>query len=307
VYGKSISILDDGAQLENMLISSLQRGYFSEEEVLIRKKWTGKLRYSISGFCLGMLTDFDGLIVLRFINKDEVNELSRELQQTKTQLDNFIYRTAHDIRGPLATIQGLVNLLRMRTDDNDVDRFIDLIDSHAQTLDERLYQLVYLAQADEGNNQPKYVIDFNALETNLRRVIEKNAFVDFLEMHFNGPQETVRGINEDLLGAMLNNLLQYLLSLPQTSVNDHIFCHLEIRSQALNISLRGLGFRVDQGIQKVIMDEGVSIYTDLLQYSKFVHFFAAQKIAWKLKASIHVEFPAVDSVQFNIQIPINRE
>lgn len=39
-------------------------------------------------------------------------QIARELQSVNEELETFIYRVSHDIRGPLASIQGLVNLAK---------------------------------------------------------------------------------------------------------------------------------------------------------------------------------------------------
>lgn len=304
ICGQSVSCLEASGELEDVIKQRLQAGYFTDVLIKLNKKWGGTLTYSISGFYLGLLADNSSHIVLRFTNKDEVEELDRKLLQTKTQVDKFIYRAAHDLRGPLATIKGLVNLLKIRDNNTDVDRLLPLIDSHAATLDERLYQLLYIAESEVGYEEPTYNVDFTDLETHLRRVIEKNAFLDFLELTVTAPPGATPGYNEVYLRAIMTNLLLHLLSLPKSNTDCLIGVHAEVSRNYLNINIKANGFIADNEIQRNFEDFGAS-YPDLLRYSKLTHFFAAQKIASKLKAIVNVDFITDDCQQISITIPPN--
>ena len=141
------------------------------------------------------------------------------------------------------------------------------------------------------------------LETHLRRVIEKNAFVDFLELSVTAPSGITSGFNEVYLAAILTNVVLHLLSLPKNSTNCYINIHAQVGNNFLNIFIKGEGFLADQNIKISLEDFELSIYTDLLRYSKLTHFFAAQKIATKLKAITNVEFISTDCQQISITIP----
>lgn len=57
-----------------------------------------------------------------------------ELQKVNDELDNFIYRISHDIRAPLATILGLVNLMQ-------IDKTVDCMLEYTQKITERVQHL----------------------------------------------------------------------------------------------------------------------------------------------------------------------
>lgn len=306
ICGQSISILNGTNSLENAIRQQLSGGFFSDLELDLHKKFGGSIRYSISGFYLGLISDISGIIVLKFSNRQEVSILDQQLQLTKAQLDNFIYRAAHDIRGPLATIQGLTNLIKMRKDDTEIDRFLQLIDAHSCQLDERLSQLLYLAEVDEEDSKPNNEIDFYELETHLRKVIEQNSFVDFLELEFFVLEEKLRGVNEVLLKKLLTKITLHFLSLQRSKPSNQIIINWEISSTLLTIHFRALGFVVDQTTQKEINEQGPSLYTDLLKYSKLAHILAAKKIAWKLKASIHIDSSIEDGHYLTVTLPRKR-
>jgi hypothetical protein len=301
--GKSVSCLEERGQLSDILKQRLRDGVFNDEMVSVLRKSGGSVKYSISGFYLGMLTECSGEIVLRFVNREQVDAIEHKLVQTKNQIDHFIYRTAHDLRGPLATIQGLINLLKMRTDDSEVDRFVHMMEVHGTTLGGRLNQLVYLAKAEETVDQPAFQLSVDKLETKIRKVIERQSFIDFLDVIIVSKDRYLSGYNELQIKAVLINLVLYILSLPANDKANLIKIELKETFGLLAITMRFEGFECDNTIAENLSDIHTARYVDLLRSSRYTYLFAAQKIALQLKALIKVDFITQNGQQLSIMIP----
>jgi light-regulated signal transduction histidine kinase (bacteriophytochrome) len=300
---KSVAYLEPSGNFADMLRALLQKGYFNNELISIKKSNGNIAPYSISGFYLGMLTESNGSIILRCINREELEEMDRKLEQTKTHIDNFIYRTAHDLRGPLATMQGLVNLFKIRKDNTEVDRFVDLFESQGKKMDERLHQLMYLAAVNEQIHEPTFCLNISEMETALRKTIERNAFIDFLELIVTPHTPILYGYDEIQIQAMLTNVILYILTLPKCSTTSFIRITTTEDMSGLILTIKAEGFQADTEIRRNIHDINSSTYSDVLQSSKFTYLFAAQKIALPLKALISVDGINSSSEQLIISIP----
>ncbi|HEY5917777.1 MAG TPA: histidine kinase dimerization/phospho-acceptor domain-containing protein [Chryseolinea sp.] len=298
---KSLNYLTGNCDLVSVMKNELTQGYFEERKAFLFSKSNRKITVGISGFYLGLISDINGYIILRITNLDEVEVINQQLQQKKAELDNFIYRTAHDLRGPLATIKGLINLLKMNA--GELDRLLPMIDAHANKLDERLFQLVYLAKADLEVEAPSEVVDFNTIETTLRRIIEQNAFVDFLQFHFNAPTAKLMGVNEALLSSLLSNLLFHILSQPMSSLDSIVFFRINREGNVLKVTVGTQGFTTNDLLAKTIRNDEF-LYTDLVNYPQFLNFYAVQKIAWKLKARIRINFISSERQRITVLVPI---
>jgi hypothetical protein len=301
--GRSISCLEKSGSLSAVLKKLLTSGVFNNEAVSINKKSAGSVKYSISGFYLGMLIECSGVIVLRFVNCEQVDAVEQKLRQTKSHIDNFIYRTAHDLRGPLATMQGLINLLKMRTDDLEVDRFVNLIEANGATLGDRLNQLVYVANAEETVDIPTFELTIDKLETQIRKVIERQAFNDFLEFTIVCNASSLSGYNEVQIKSVLTNLVLYILSMPSYGGRNFIRIELSENFGELTIAIRFEGFECDNSIAHYLTDMDTARYVDLLQSSRHTYLFAAQKIALQLRAFIAVDFITLHGQQLSVTIP----
>ncbi|HEU5290610.1 MAG TPA: hypothetical protein VFU05_08220, partial [Cyclobacteriaceae bacterium] len=229
--------------------------------------------------------------------------LKQQLQAKKVELDNFIYRAGHDLRGPLATIKGLINILKIRENNDEVDRLVQLIDAHANTLDERLFQLVYLTQSGSNCDLDNDEQVTNNIETRLRRIIEKNAFVDFLELHFTGPETELRGVDCNLLCETLENLLLYILSLSMNSAHNQIFYRLEYDLHELRVIIDSIGFVITEQVTEALQIPDFE-YTDLVRYPQMINYYTAQKRIGQLHSRIKVLLLSPDRQRIEVRIPI---
>lgn len=90
------------------------------------------------------LLSFDGCLVhlgkeemsgfaIYLFDVTEKNQMQEELKQAHFELDSFVYRSSHDLRAPIASILGLVNIANL--DLENVAKYIDLIKQSAKRLD----------------------------------------------------------------------------------------------------------------------------------------------------------------------------
>jgi PAS domain S-box-containing protein len=74
----------------------------------------------------------------------------RELLQTNQELDTFFYKASHDLKGPLASIMGIVNLARLENSPDELPRYLEMIESSTRRLDNTLLDLIELARTRRG-------------------------------------------------------------------------------------------------------------------------------------------------------------
>jgi ligand-binding sensor domain-containing protein/signal transduction histidine kinase len=65
----------------------------------------------------------------------ELELLNRELNKTNAELDSFVYRTSHDLRAPLTSIQGLINLTKIEQELTCQQKYLGLIEKSVKKLD----------------------------------------------------------------------------------------------------------------------------------------------------------------------------
>ncbi len=304
VKNQPINHLAGDKDLCAVLKANLVAGYFSEKRARLftkNKKW---ISVSLTGFYLGLISDLNGSIILKIKNLDELDQMSQQLILKKAELEDFIYRTSHDLRGPLATLRGLVNLIRLRKDNDELELLIGMMVERTEKLDERLSKLLYLSQAEREISTPNYIVDFKSIESEVQKIASQNAIPAFVKFRFSAPETELQGLNEVLVKALIINLLQHILSLPMSRLDGLVSISILVEKNLLNITFEAMGFIVNETIKEALL-RSEFIYSDILNYPQLVNYYTAQKIVSGLQAQIHFELIEEDIQQLSVGILIH--
>jgi signal transduction histidine kinase len=66
-------------------------------------------------------------IVTRKDAEEKIQRTNQELSKRNTELDNFVYSVSHDLRAPIASVLGLINLAKKDIDIHMKDMYLDMI------------------------------------------------------------------------------------------------------------------------------------------------------------------------------------
>jgi PAS domain S-box-containing protein len=101
----------------------------------IRKHRSGKLINVI--LCgVPVLLDHEAIGIYGvYIDITDRKKVEEELKIRNAELDNFVYKVSHDLRAPLSSVLGLVNLSRIQGNTDDLLEYIRIIGDKVQALD----------------------------------------------------------------------------------------------------------------------------------------------------------------------------
>ncbi len=83
--------------------------------------------------------DLDKKVIARTIELDKSNH---ELEKAVKDLDQFIYKTSHDLRGPIATMQGIINLGIIEAGDKASREYFNTLHKVSNNLNNVLFRLI---------------------------------------------------------------------------------------------------------------------------------------------------------------------
>lgn len=285
---------------QEALAGMLENGFFEDQPIMLTSHTGTSIAFTVSGFYLGMITEINDLIVLKFKTADPVEAIIKQLSIKNSELDNFIYATSHSLRGPLATLKGLINLMKMP---HEVDRnfIITQMDLYADRLDERLHKLIFFAESDKGHEFSNAQLTLDLISKRLKQTCDKDVASKMQQIQFTETlQDATRPVeNGELILAMLQNIRAFFCRNATQSFNlifratpyEH-FNEFELTAHniQLNEALRRNFDVVNFG------------YTEILTEPALTDLYAAKKIILKLKG--HLKFTASDgSATASILLP----
>lgn len=153
LIGKHVSILfyrNEPKSLERIQKELKKQGYSYNTERILKTKKGRPIPVSISA---ALLHDGDNetdgiLCIAKDISAQKKKE--EELRKKNDELNSFIYRVSHDIKGPLSSVLGLIYLAKSEIDEPEaVSEYINLIEQSANRLDRIIGELLELSSINQ--------------------------------------------------------------------------------------------------------------------------------------------------------------
>ena len=70
------------------------------------------------------------------------NQKNNELQKVNEELDRFVYSVSHDLRSPLSSILGLINIARLTQDRQELDEILSMIKGRVNSQDHFIREII---------------------------------------------------------------------------------------------------------------------------------------------------------------------
>ena len=175
----------------------------------------------------------------------ELLESNIQLVKSRSELDSFLYRTSHDIRGPIATLLGLTSLAKLEAKDSLMSTYLDKINVTADKLNEVISRLTNVSQI---NSQPLNIQDTDVYYT-INEVVSnlKEEELNGVSFKLAGPPPTHVNTDKILLKIILENLLH----------NSFKFSDTNERNSFVNLDIQQNG-----NLELIITDNGVGIESE---------------------------------------------
>jgi PAS domain S-box-containing protein len=169
---------NEGIDLNNLITSSKT---ISVET--IRRHKSGKLVSVIIYGVPVMLNNQTIGIYGVYVDITERMRVEEELKIRNTELDNFVYKVSHDLRAPLSSILGLVNLAKLPGNTDDPMDYIDIIGEKVEHLDHFI--------GDVLSHSKNLKMEVSVSKVDFSQIVERT----FTELNYlEGAQDMVRNI-----------------------------------------------------------------------------------------------------------------
>ncbi len=128
------------------------KGYVKNEQVeFLRRDGTTFWGFlsSILSKDSGGMPIFDGAIVdISDLQRSKIllHEKNDELKKINAELDRFVYSASHDLRAPLSSLLGLVNVTMLENQNPKITKYLDLMKGSVHKLDELINDIIHFSR-----------------------------------------------------------------------------------------------------------------------------------------------------------------
>jgi len=234
----------------------------------------------------------DKLKGMEAIWRAETLERETEIQKTKnaeiskknTELDNFVYRVSHDLRGPISSLIGLYNIVKKEITDELSIYYFDLYNRQINRLNNIIIDLIELTKVKDWHVQ-KDKIDFIQIVDDCLssfNYLPKYAKVD---IQLNIDEKINFLSDKSLVNTIIQNLIENGIKYAR---NEKPFLKIDIQKEDENLSIK-------------VSDNGIGI--DEIYHKKiFDMFFRACEEVSGTGLGMYILSKAIEKLEGNVQL-----
>ena len=230
--------------------------------------------------------------------KIDLRNKMTELEKTNDELNRFIYSISHELRAPLVSVIGIINLVKMEDLYHSSGEYWSLIETCSNKLD------YYIQKTLQYYKNTKDVPDHSEIEFEklIGELIELHAYSD-KDTKFNvNIKQNVKFVGdafriEVILSNLISNAIKYQKSNePNKTVNIEI--DVTEHQASININDNGMGI-LKEHLEKIF----TQFFKSKMHHGSGLGLFIVKEALNKINGTINVSSNIEDGTTFKITIP----
>jgi PAS domain S-box-containing protein len=233
--------------------------------------------------------------------EDLLKKQNEELIRINSELDRFVYSASHDLRAPLMSVKGLINMIKLDPEKQNTDQYLALIEKSVNKLDHFISDIIHYSRNARMDIMPKQ-IDFNEL---LQESIDSLRYMEGADT-----VKSIRNIVQDApfcsdysrLLMVFNNIISNAVQYRDTRKEDS-YLKIDILVDAKRAILRFSDNGI--GIPEEYVDKIFKMFFRANADSKGsgLGLYIVKGVLEKLEGSVSVQSRIGEGTTFNFEIP----
>ena len=227
-------------------------------------------------------------------------ETENELKKTNFELDSFVYRASHDLRAPLRSVLGLLNLIKIESDDAQKMTYIGLAEKSINKLDSFILDLTNFSRNTrlEIKKEP---IDFESVIAecieNLKYMENADHVKSIVQIHQSEPYLSDFGRMVILFQNLISNAIKY----QRPYIDSYVKVKIDVSPSGVDIEVEDNG----KGISKEYLDKIFEMFFRASEdsYGSGLGLYITKQVVEKLLGKITVESVFNEGTRFKIWLP----
>ncbi len=182
-----------------------------------------------------------------------LSETNNMLSKLNNELDNFIYRSSHDMRAPLTSVLGLVELIQEEHDQLERDAYVGLIGKSVSKLDQLLVNISQYAK-NKKLAVKQQRIDFQSIVDELIEGMRYAKNAQDIDFRVDVQQASAFYCDEERIRSVLGNLISNAIRYRSIGANAFVQVKVIVTAQNAHIEVVDNGIGIAPEYQTRIFD-----------------------------------------------------
>jgi signal transduction histidine kinase len=232
----------------------------------------------------------------------DLQKANDSLHRVNEELDNFIYKTSHDIRGPLASLKGMCNVALMDVKDPLALNYLNKLDITAEKLNTILTRLLIVNQINNSSLATDR-IDFENIVEDILTLEKKKGMPKRLAINRSICPKTVFHSDPQFVRIILENLIDNAIKFYNDSERIEPFVNINIGGNDDHVSINVVDNGI--GISEVHPDKIFQMFSRASERSETggIGLYITKTAAEKLGGSVHLKTTPEGYTEFYVKLP----
>lgn len=240
-------------------------------------------------------------VALRKEAEERLEQRNQELMKINAELDRFVYNASHELRAPLASILGLITVARLRENDVQKLKLMELMQASVEKLDLFIKDIVHYARNSRMEVEAQ-VIDFDEMIKDSIAQLRFMGGMERITVSIDIQGEVEFRSDKKRLAVVLNNLVSNAIKYHNPSA-EHPFVDIRIMltEEEATFEIRDNGI----GIQQAYVDKIFNMFVRATetQSGSGLGLYIVREIIEKMEGKVSVESQEGVGSTFRFQIP----
>jgi ligand-binding sensor domain-containing protein/signal transduction histidine kinase len=220
------------------------------------------------------------------------------LKESNHELDQFIYRSAHDLKGPIASIIGLCNLGSLETRDPKMLELLSKMEQSAAVLTKKLSRLMKIHEINTLQvNMQK--VDTRSLVNEVIEEINLENDCENIRIRVQSTNGTMIDTDKELLKILLKNVIENSIKYKDDEKDNHyVNINISAQPERTVFSVIDNGIGIPKHEANRVFDLFVVATENIKGFG--IGLYEAKVIARKLNGDIELKYPESGETEFDI-------
>jgi len=224
-----------------------------------------------------------------------------ELQKTNSELDSFVYSASHELRAPLSSVLGLIQLIQMEDIDPKLFQHLNMMEKSIERLDDFIKDIIeYSRNKHLALNLE--TIDFTTL---IEHSIESLWYLENthkINININVEDNIDFASDCKRISVLLNNFISNAIKYHDTNKKDPtIWILVKTTSQEAILVIKDNGLGMANSQLDKIFDMFYRVSSKVM--GSGIGLFIAKEVLFKLKGTVDVQSKIGEGTTFTLKIP----